>query len=76
MSHTRKELFTKKVNAGRRTYFFDVKETQENVRYLVISESKRAGSGFEHDRVMIFEEHFKSFIEGLDNALAFLELER
>ena len=69
-------MFTEKVQAGSRTYFFDVKETQENVKYLVISESRRTDSGYKHDRVMVFEENLESFSAGLDKALAFLSIGR
>ncbi|MDX1416197.1 MAG: DUF3276 family protein [Candidatus Promineifilaceae bacterium] len=72
MPPSRKELFTNKVPAGRRTYFFDIKETRENERYLVISESQKSGSTYKHDRVMIFEEHLEAFLEGLDKALMYL----
>jgi len=74
MKHERKELFSEKVHAGSRTYFFDVKESRENVRYLVISESRRTDTGFDHDRIMVFEENLESFSEGLDKALEFLSV--
>jgi len=68
----KKELFTERVVAGSRTYFFDVKEAKDGARYLVISESKQAGSSYDHSRIMIFEEHLESFAEGLQKALQFL----
>src|SRR5665811_2345313 len=37
----REEIFSKKVKAGKRTYFFDVKATRSNDYYLTITESKR-----------------------------------
>ncbi|MDH5684289.1 MAG: PUR family DNA/RNA-binding protein, partial [candidate division WOR-3 bacterium] len=43
MNNERKELFSEKLQAGKRTYFFDVKETVGKKRYLVISESRPAG---------------------------------
>ena len=72
MQRKRKELFSEKVQAGSRTYFIDVKESHENVRYLVISESRRTNTGFDHDRVMVFEENLESFFAGLDKARGFL----
>ncbi len=52
--------------AGSRTYFFDVKESADGIKYLVISESRRqAGEkSYEHNRVMVFREHLKAFIDG------------
>ncbi len=69
----KKELFTHKVVAGGRTYFFDVRETKEGVKYLVISESKQEGSSYAHRRVMVFEENLQAFADGLQKALNFLK---
>lgn len=69
-----KELFSEKISTGRRTYFFDVKESIDNVWYLVISES-RPGRGdlFIHSRIMVFEEHIQEFLDGLNKAIGFIE---
>ena len=72
MSEERRELFSEKVTAGSRTYFFDVKQSQEGTRYLVISESRAVGAEYEHHRVMMFEENIEAFIAGFDKAIAFL----
>ena len=37
----REEIFSEKVKAGKRTYFFDVKSTRSNDYYLTITESKK-----------------------------------
>ena len=37
----KKEIFSERVRAGKRTYFFDVKATRSNDYYLTITESKR-----------------------------------
>lgn len=72
-SEEKKELFTEKVVAGSRTYFFfDVKETKDGIKYLVIRESRQAGSSYKHSRVMIFEEHLEAFAEGFQKTLQFL----
>lgn len=68
----KKELFTEKVMAGSRTYFFDVKEAKDGTKYLVISESRQGSSSYEHSRVMIFEEHLEAFVEGFQKTLQFL----
>jgi hypothetical protein len=68
----RKELFTEKVTAGSRTYFFDVKESKDGAKYLVISESQQSGSGQVHHRVMVFEENLEVFNEGLQKAVQYL----
>jgi uncharacterized protein DUF3276 len=60
------EIFNEEVQAGRRTYFFDVKINKDNQKYLKITESKRTDHGYEHRRIMIFEEHFEDFFEGFE----------
>ena len=73
MTERRRELFTEKVSAGSRTYFFDVKESADGTKYLVISESRhRGGESYKHNRVMVFQEHIVSFREGLEKAFAFI----
>ncbi|MFM8977768.1 MAG: DUF3276 family protein, partial [Bacteroidota bacterium] len=37
----REEVFSKRVRAGKRTYFFDVKSTRGNDYYLILTESKK-----------------------------------
>jgi hypothetical protein len=66
------EIFSEKVVTSRRTYFFDVKETKDGSKYLVIGELTQVGSEVERHRVMIFEESLESFMEGLDKAVAFI----
>ena len=41
----RDDVFSKAVKAGKRTYFFDVKETKHGEKYLTITESKRKFNG-------------------------------
>ncbi len=68
----KRELFTEKIVAGSRNYFFDVKEAKDGTKYLVISESRQSNQSYEHNRVMIFEEHLGVFIKGFQKALQFL----
>jgi len=63
----RKEIHTEKIAAGKRMYYFDVKESKDGTRYLVISEAEHGNA--EHHRVMIFEESLKSFTDALHNAV-------
>ncbi|MBU4320348.1 MAG: DUF3276 family protein [Thermodesulfovibrionales bacterium] len=72
MTIKKNELFSERVSAGNRTYFFDVKESVEGSKYLVISESKRVGETHEHNRVMVFEEDILAFSNGLKKTLNFI----
>ncbi len=76
MSVERKELFSETVSAGSRTYFFDVRRSKEGALYLVISESRQVGAGHKHHRVMVFEENLKTFCEGFEKAIAFLDVRK
>lgn len=64
-----KESFSDRISVGKRVYFIDVKESRDGTKYLVISESKLVGGKWEHNRIMIFEEHIPPFIKTLNRAL-------
>lgn len=66
------EIFSERVVTNRRTYFFDVKETKDGSKYLVIGELTQVGSELERHRVMVFEESLDSFVNGLDKAVEFI----
>ncbi len=69
----RKELFSEHVAAGSRTYFFDVKQSEDKAMYLLISESRRtSGKSYSHKRVMVFEENIMAFEEGLKKTVRFV----
>ncbi|MGE5549390.1 MAG: DUF3276 family protein [Bacteroidota bacterium] len=72
MDEERKALFSEKVSAGSRTYFFDVKQAKDGTKYLVISESRPAGTSFDRQRLMVFKENLGAFSSGLQKATAFL----
>ena len=69
----REEIFSKRVKAGKRTYFFDVKSTKSNDYYLTITESKRRMQGdtfvFEKHKIFLYKEDFGKFIEALQGAV-------
>jgi hypothetical protein len=67
------EIFSEKVVTSRRTYFFDVKETKEGAKYLVIGELTQIGNDTERHRVMVFEESLDSFVDGLEKAVEFVK---
>ncbi|MDH4127230.1 MAG: PUR family DNA/RNA-binding protein, partial [Spirochaetota bacterium] len=59
----RKEVFSSRVRAGSRTYYFDIKKNTKEDNYLVISESKRVKDESEKQRhrIMVFEEDIEKF---------------
>ncbi len=42
------EIYSDKITKGTRTYFFDIKKSENGDLYLKISESKKTSDGFEH----------------------------
>lgn len=67
-----KELFSVKISAGKRVYFIDIKQSRDGTKYLVISESKLANEKWEHNRIMIFQEHIPTVIGEINKALKFI----
>lgn len=71
--HDREEIFSKKVKAGKRTYFFDIKSTRGNDYYLTITESKRRMDGenfsYEKHKIFLYKEDFFKFVNALNEAV-------
>jgi hypothetical protein len=69
------ELFTKRVRAGKRTYFFDVKSTKsEKDFYITITESKRVGSKeYEKHKIFLYKEDFEKFTTAMEETIAFIQ---
>lgn len=66
------EVYSCRVHSGRRTYFFDVKQSAEGEVYLVISESRLEEGNFRHSRVLIDEEHIEEFEKGFREVLGYM----
>lgn len=71
------EIFTKVLKAGRRTYFFDVRETKAGDYYLTITESKKSFSengeaSFEKHKIYLYKEDFKNFEEFFRESTEFI----
>lgn len=77
----RDEIYSEKVKAGKRTYFFDVKSTRSNDYYLTITESKKRynkddeGFTYEKHKIFLYKEDFKKFVEALNNTVNHVKTE-
>jgi hypothetical protein len=71
----REEVFSKKVRAGKRTYFFDVKATRSNDYYVTVTESKkRLEDGvFVKHKIFLYKEDFEKFVEGLKDTIDYIK---
>ena len=73
------ELFSKAVKAGKRTYFFDVKSTKNDEKYITITESKRRFDeglqrfSYEKHKIFLYKEDFEKVSKGLNDAINFIE---
>lgn len=69
----RNEIYSKRVRAGKRTYFFDIKATRSNDYYLTITESKRKykddGFTYEKHKIFLYKEDFNKFVDALNQTV-------
>jgi len=68
-------VFSRRVRAGKRTYFFDVKSTKSvKDYYLVITESRRLSEEkYEKHKIFLYKEDFSKFIEALQETTRYVE---
>ncbi|WP_454245871.1 PUR family DNA/RNA-binding protein [Psychroflexus sp. MBR-150] len=71
------DIFERVIRAGRRTYFFDVRETKAGDYYLTITESKKFtnddGSFFyRKHKIYLYKEDFEDFKTALEDATQFI----
>lgn len=73
------EIFSKRVRAGKRTYFFDIKATRSNDYYLTITESKRKykddGFTYEKHKIFLYKEDFNKFMMALNSTVDHVKTE-
>jgi len=73
------EVLSRAVRAGKRTYFFDVKTTKAEEKYLTITESKRRFNpdtglfSYEKHKLFLYKEDFEKFQNALAAILNFIE---
>lgn len=71
------EIFSKALRAGRRTYFFDVRETKAGDYYLTITESKKFTNEdgtfyYKKHKIYLYKEDFTAFAEILNEMMQFV----
>ncbi len=74
----REEIFSRAIRAGKRTYFFDVKATRANEKYITVTESKRRFNNdqgkffYEKHKIFLYKEDFEKFANGLTEVINFI----
>lgn len=75
----RDKIYSKRVRAGKRTYFFDVRSTRSSDYYLTITESRRfqkdGGFVFEKSKMFVYKEDFNKFLEALQETVDHIKSE-
>lgn len=72
------EVYTKKVKAGRRTYFFDIKQTKGEEYYITITESRKKTNNdgsfsYDKSKVYLYKEDMLKFSDGLEEVVNFIK---
>jgi Protein of unknown function (DUF3276) len=73
------KIFSKRIKAGKRTYFFDVRATRSNDYYLTVTESRRFQKDgefvFEKSKLFIYKEDFDKVLEALQETVNHIKSE-
>lgn len=74
-NYDREEVFSKKVRAGKRTYFFDVKMTRGDDYYITITESKKRfeDGGYVKHKIFLYKEDFNKFAEAFTETVNYVK---
>ena len=74
-NYDREEVFSKKVRAGKRTYFFDVKTTMKDDFYITITESKKRfeDGGYMKSKIFLYKEDFNKFSEAFTETVNYVK---
>ena len=76
---TRKEeLYSQAIPAGKRRYFFDVKETRGGDKFITITESRKLFDNrtgeiyYEKNKMFLYKEDFDKFADGLQEVVNYI----
>ena len=69
----REELYSQRVRAGKRTYFFDVRTTRGGDYYVTITESKKVfndeGFYYQKHKILLYKEDFNKVQDAMNATL-------
>jgi hypothetical protein len=77
-SNFNQDIQSKVIRAGKRTYFFDVKQTRGNEMYLIITESKKkfendGNFSYEKHKIFLYQEDFENFSEAMKEMFEYIK---
>ena len=78
--NNQEEIYSQRIKAGKRTYFFDVKATRGRDYYLTITESKRKlrdddTFSYEKHKIFLYKADFLKFVDALQDAVEYVREE-
>ena len=81
LSDNQEEIFSRVLRAGRRTYFFDVRETKASDYYLTITESKKftnedGSYHYKKHKIYLYKEDFSEFSSILNEMTSYVISEK
>ena len=81
MESKQEDLYSKVLRAGRRTYFFDIRETKASDYYLTITESKKFSNDdgtffYKKHKIYLYKEDFHEFQDILGEMIDYVIKER
>jgi hypothetical protein len=73
----KEEIHSKVMRAGRRTYFFDVRETKAGDYYLTVTESKKFTNDdgsfhYKKHKIYLYKEDFVDFKDNLNEMIQYI----
>lgn len=74
-------VFSQSIKAGKRIYYLDVKKNRKDEMFLAITESKKivmnegddSQVSFEKHKIFLYQEDFDKFMNGLQQAVGFIQ---
>ena len=78
MGDTDKDLvYSESIKAGKRIYYFDVKQSRNGDKYIAITESKKINEGtpenprfvFQKHKLFLYKEDYEKFVDALNRTL-------
>ena len=64
--HQSNIIYSKRVKAGKRMYFFDIREDSKGQNFICISESRKAKEGFVKQTIVIYPEDIEKFSKAFE----------
>lgn len=73
-----KSVLERCLQAGSRTYYFDIKQTKAHDYFLIISERKKDNERklIKKQKIFLYKEHFDGFLEILNEMMGYIVSEK